>query len=72
MIIYDNGNIITIYIIYIMIYWNIKCLFKMAERDTLQVYLSSKKPRISVKTVQEKQNRNMDLQLELPETIMSK
>ena len=30
--------------------------------------LSSKKPRISVKTVYEKQNRNLDLQLKLLET----
>ena len=40
----------------------------MAEDRHLQVSLGgSKKPRISVETVPEKQNRNMDLQLELLE-----
>ena len=65
-------NIITIYVIYIInILEQIKCLYKWQKEETFQVYQSSKKPRISVKTVSGKQNRNMDLQLELLETTIS-
>ena len=46
-------------------------LYKWQKMTSLG-FLSSKKPRISVKTVYEKQNRNMDLQLGLLETKMSK
>ena len=42
----------------------------MAEKDTLSL-LKQQEPRISVETVSGKQNRNMYLQLELLETIMS-
>ena len=44
----------------------------MVENDIYEFTWVSKKPRISVKTVSVKQNRNMDLQLALLETIMSK
>ena len=44
----------------------------MAENDIYDFTRVRKKPRISVKTVSGKQNRNMDLQLALLETIMSK
>ena len=43
----------------------------MAVNDIFS-FLSNKKPRISVKTIYEKQNRNLDLQLKLLETKMSK
>ena len=58
--------------IYTMSTLKCKIFAQMAGKRHFQVYLSSKKPRISVKTVSEKQNRNMDLQLELLETVMSR
>ena len=56
------------YDIYLWIYWN-KCLYKW-QKSTLLGSSSSKKPRISVETVYEKQNRNMDLLLKLLETTI--
>ena len=48
-----------------------KWLYKWQKATSLGS-LSSKKPRISVETVYEKQNRNLDIQLQLLETKMSK
>ena len=43
----------------------------MAEKPLLSLPKQQEKPMNSVKTVSEKQNRDMDLGLELLETIMS-
>ena len=61
----------SIYNVYFMNILKQKCLYKWQKATSLGS-LSSKKPRISVETVYEKQNRNLDLQLELLETKMSK
>ena len=52
------------------IYWNIK-IYAMAEKDIFKPTKQQETPWISVKTVSGKQNRDMDLWLELLETIMS-
>ena len=43
----------------------------MAEKDTFKLTKQQENPWLSVKTVSGKQNRDMDLWLELLETIMS-
>ena len=62
--------IMKIYNIYYR-YIETKCLHKW-QKVTSSGSPSSKRPKISVETVYEKQNRNMDLQLALLETTMSK
>ena len=72
---YENQKYTKIYNVHIYYifykYIKTKCLYKW-QKVTSSSSPSSKQPRISVKTVYEKQNRNKDIQLTLLETKMSK
>ena len=53
------------------IYWNIRICANGRKKTLLSLPKQQENPWMSVKTVSEKQNRDMDLWPELLETIMS-
>ena len=61
----------TIYMIYVKNILEILNVVQMAESNNDMFTGAARNQELSIKTVSRKQNRNLDLQLELLETTMS-